>query len=118
VEYLENDLQPYIDDHYEDGNCLLLHDNHPAHKSSFVWEWIESYIDPEQDFVLPHPPLSPDLSPVENVGGMLKWLLWAERPVITDPEDLWDGLKKVYETLAKDRQFFMNLLESMPTRMA
>jgi len=55
AEFLEQCVLPYIAQHYEDGNVLLLHDNHPAHNSNFVREWITANIGNIEDFVIPHP---------------------------------------------------------------
>jgi hypothetical protein len=55
AQFLENHVLPYIEQHYDDGNVLLLHDNHRAHTSNYVKEWIEENIGNVQDFVIPHP---------------------------------------------------------------
>ena len=39
----------------------LLHDNAPAHKARIVTEFLES----EKVYVLPQPPFSPDLAPID-----------------------------------------------------
>jgi hypothetical protein len=54
-EFMETSLLPYIEKHYDDGNVLLLHDNHPTHNSNHVKERINDNIGPIEDFVLPHP---------------------------------------------------------------
>jgi hypothetical protein len=48
-------LLPYINQHFDDGNVLLLHDNHTAHTSNYVKEWITENIGTVEDFVVPHP---------------------------------------------------------------
>ena len=55
-DYLQEDLLPYIDQHYDDGYVFLLQDNHPAHRSNTVKEWIDSALGSHELFVLPHPP--------------------------------------------------------------
>jgi hypothetical protein len=55
AEFLENRILPYIEEHFDDGNVLLLHDNHPSHTSNHVKEWINENIGPVEDFVIPHP---------------------------------------------------------------
>jgi hypothetical protein len=55
AEFLGGCVLPYIAQHYDDGNVLLLHDNHPVHNSNFVKEWITANIGIVEDFVIPHP---------------------------------------------------------------
>ena len=55
AEFLEDSILPEIDNHFDDGNVLLLHDNHPVHKSNHVREWINENIGDTNDFVVPHP---------------------------------------------------------------
>lgn len=55
TEFLGGCVLPYIAQHYDDGNVLLLHDNHPVHNSNFVKEWITANIGIVEDFVIPHP---------------------------------------------------------------
>ncbi len=53
--FLQEYLMPYIAQHFDDGNVMLLHDNHTAHKSNFVKDWINENIGAVEDFVVPHP---------------------------------------------------------------
>jgi hypothetical protein len=46
------------------------------------------------------------LNPDENVGGMLKYMVRNERPLINNKEDLWIALTKAYEKLSQNREFF------------
>ena len=62
--------------------------------------------------------LSPDLNPDEQVGGRIKALARALKPVVTSNDDLWDAVEKAYNELSKDRQFFINLVNSMPSRLS
>jgi len=57
------------------------------------------------------------LNPDENVGGMLKYMVRNERPLINNKEDLWIALTKAYEKLSQNREFFISLIESMPRRL-
>ncbi|CAG2171687.1 unnamed protein product [Oppiella nova] len=83
VEYLEQHLLYYINEHFEDGNFHLLHDGHRAHTSTYVKEWIfETFGLEYQYIVFPHPACSPDMNPVEHVGGMLKHLVRTYKPQI------------------------------------
>ncbi len=55
ADFLENSLLQYIERHFDDGNVLLLHDNHSVHKSNHVRDCITENIGEVQDFVLPYP---------------------------------------------------------------
>jgi hypothetical protein len=55
TQFLETGLLPYIEQHFDDGNVLLLHDNHPVHNSNMVKEWVTENIELYENFVLPHP---------------------------------------------------------------
>ncbi|CAG2173659.1 unnamed protein product, partial [Oppiella nova] len=90
-DYLESSILPEIDRHFDDGNVHLLHDNHPVHKSNLVRDWINENIGPIEDFVLPHPGLSPDLNACENVGAMIKNLVRTERQAIESEDQLWEA---------------------------
>jgi len=54
------------------------------------------------------------------VGAMLKHLVRNERPVINSEQELWTALSSAHTTLqgSQHRQFFINLVESMPNRLA
>ena len=63
--------------------------------------------------------LSPDLNPFENVGGMIKKISKksTSQKVITSNDQLWEEVQNAYNTLLNDRQFFMNLAQSIPDRL-
>jgi hypothetical protein len=64
--------------------------------------------------------LSPDLNPTENVGSVLKGLVRSTRPVINSREDLVHALTAAFQQMQGPgwRQFFIDLVQSMPTRLA
>jgi hypothetical protein len=96
---------------------MILHDNHGAHKSYFVKDWIsENPGDPER-ILIEHPARSPDLNPCEHLGAMLKRLVSCQHPAITDVDVLWKALLSAHQMLVENRQFFFNLINSMPQRM-
>jgi hypothetical protein len=51
------------------------------------------------------------------MGAMLKRLVRCQHPTITEVDQLWSALLTAHEMLAKNRQFFINLIASMPERM-
>ena len=61
--------------------------------------------------------LSPDLNLDENVGKMIKIHVRNQRPKINSNEELCSALMLAYESLTNNRQFFINLIESMPRRI-
>jgi transposase len=136
TEFLDNSLIPYIETHFDDGNVLLLHDNHPVHNSNHVRDWVTQNIGQHEDFVLPHQrylrvincrffliywffSLSPDMNPVENVGSILKHLVRNECTIFSSKSDLLGALNRAHEKLSTRtyRGYFIDLLESMPRRL-
>ncbi|CAG2112224.1 unnamed protein product [Medioppia subpectinata] len=73
ADYLENALKPYIESHpaFEEGDVLLLHDNHPAHTSRQVIDWINTNFRNSRDFVFPHPSRG-DHPMFGHLSGVLK----------------------------------------------
>lgn len=66
--------------------------------------------------VLPWPPQSPDLNPIENVWGyMVKNCIFNinYRPVNKD--ELWNRVSTAWDNL--DNNYIANLIRSMPTRL-
>ena len=58
------------------------------------------------------------MNPDENVGGMLKTLVRTLRPSIMSQDVLSEALQLAYDIMADDRQFFINLVKSMPKRLS
>jgi predicted DNA-binding protein len=54
-EYLEEIILLYIEDKFEDENFKLLHDNHGAHKSNYIREWIAENLGDSEDVPVSHP---------------------------------------------------------------
>jgi hypothetical protein len=74
----------------------------------------------EIQFACLHFSLSPDLNPCEHVGAAIKELVRNERPIINSEDELWAAVTTAQEVLCttERRQFFINMLNSMPTRIA
>lgn len=80
-EYVERVLVPEL----RPGNVVIF-DNLAAHKVTGVQEAIEA----AGAHLLPLPPYSPDLSPVENCGSKVKTAIRARSP--RTREDLYDAM--------------------------
>jgi transposase len=87
-------LQRHLLPHFQ-FNSILEMDNAPCHRSRIVTEWLaQNDID-----ILPWPPQSPDLCPLENIWGIMKRrlddkiLLNRSRETITNAfTDIWNNL--------------------------
>lgn len=72
LEYLQNSLIPFYNELYVDS-YYILHDNARVHTANIVKEYLELTL---PDRVHIHPPYSPDLNPIENLGNELKRKLY------------------------------------------
>jgi hypothetical protein len=115
---LESHLIPYIENHYDDGYFYILYDNHFSHSSKYVEEWIKDNLGDPQQILIKQPPRSPDLNPDEHVGGMIKRKVQMRRPIINNADDLWKATLEEHQLLGQNRQFFINLISSMPNTVA
>lgn len=66
---LEDVAIPTITAQFGDiGNIFFMHDNSPVHRATQVQEFIEENRIP----MLNHPPMSPDLNPIENIWAIME----------------------------------------------
>jgi hypothetical protein len=110
-------LWEFIDFELKYEDFKILHDNHGAHKSKYIRKWIGENLGDPEDILVSHPARSMDLNPCEHLGSMLKRLVRCQRPTITDEEQLWEALLTAHGMLVNNRDFFFNLIHSMPARM-
>lgn len=115
VELLENDFLPYVDrifpaNEYEE--VKIIQDNHPIHRSQLTMEWFERH---PRLFLLPHPPYSPDLNPIENLWAKVvrDWRSGADRNLAA----LIDHALRSWEDTGDRPEVVSNMILSMPRRL-
>jgi hypothetical protein len=118
---LEEHLTPVMQDIANSiGDPVFQQDNAPIHKARLVMGWLD-----EMGFdVEDHPPVSPDLNPIEHAWVELKRRLHQQYPdILNTPggpervrERLGEVLPQVWMTIPAS--FFEKLWTSMPNRVA
>jgi hypothetical protein len=92
-------------------NGLFMQDNAPIHSARVTTAFLrENNID-----VLPWPPMSPDLNPIEHVWSICKKEL-RNHPVHNVPEMI-DAIRHVWENKMNNVQFRVHLIDSMRRRV-
>lgn len=62
------------------------------------------------------PAFSPDLNPIENFWG---WMVNRMGTIEADTEEeLWDWVNQCWDEMADQRNYWENLIDSMPERLA
>lgn len=89
---------------------VFQHDNDPKHSSKLVKEWLSV----SGVRVLDWPAQSPDLSPIENLFGILKRKVGTR--LFKNKNELFNTLKQEWESIPTT--VLTNLIESMPKRCA
>ena len=74
LDFLRDYVIPYAESQfpmsdYGSNNFYMLHDNAPIHNLRIVTQFIASYMPGR---LIQHPPYSPDLNPIENLGNEFK----------------------------------------------
>lgn len=94
----------------------LVQDNSPVHSSNVVKSWFQDH--PEIT-LLPHPPKSPDLNPIENIWGMMIQNLSLDNPVLHSRATMVNRVKLAWEELRSQggRDMTAELVASMPCRL-
>lgn len=116
VEILEEVLLPSVRAMvYPDPEPFyFLHDNSPIHTCGVVQTWFSHH--PEIT-VMPHPPKSPDLNPIEHVWAQMNKHIPENRhrtraSVISSALEAWEQLRT-----PEGRELTQALVASMPARM-
>ncbi len=87
LKIVSNHVHPFMAMVFPDGNGLFQQNNAPCHTAKVVQEWFE-----EQNIVfkvLPWPPNSPDLNPIEHLSADINYMA----PLIVQAELLFQPLK-------------------------
>jgi transposase len=93
------------------SSLIFQHDNDPKHTSRGTTKWlIENKIR-----VLPWPPNSPDMNPIEHVWDYLDKQIRLRRPLPQNPNALWTALKEEWYNIPSS--YIASLYDSMPNRI-
>jgi transposase len=87
-------------------------DNAPCHSSKKTQDLFRDYNLP----VIPWPPYSPDINPIENIWGYLKRKLRANNRLYRSSEELFTEAERIWYSI--DSKYLKNLVASMKTRIA
>lgn len=104
---LTETVLPYMRQHLPAAS-VFQQDNAPCHTARIVKQLLQN----EAVQVLQWPSQSPDLSPIENLWGILKLRVSKRRPATL--EDLWRTVQEEWGSISP--QLCSHLVESMPSR--
>jgi transposase len=106
--YLEilNEVIPQIQRNH---NFVWMHDNAPAHRARIV----QQYFAEHRIRLLPWPPYSPDLNPIENVWGYITQNV--SRSHVSTPDQLWRRVQQFWAAISAEQ--CRHYIDSMPTRL-
>ena len=113
INILKNNIIPTMDYFVLDrDDCIFQQDNDPKHMSRLATEWFRN----NGIEVLDWPPQSPDLNPIEHLWQHLKMQLNRYETEPAGIDELWSRLRVEWDNIPPE--FSVNLIESMPTRIA
>ena len=94
---IENGLPPFITSHFSVGEYRFQQDNDPKHTSNHVKLFLEDH----NINWWRTPAKSPDLNPIENVWGSLKYYLCTHHKP-TNLQTLLSGITEFWKTLTPE----------------
>jgi len=110
---LEEVLLPHLNAIFGEGTPVVyMHDNASIHTARLTQEWFRDH---PHITLLPWPPFSPDLNPIEHVWAMMarEWQPQNERSV----EALERHVRDVWGTIERRQGIIQRLVTSMPRRL-
>lgn len=110
VNMLNDNLIPNLQTLLPNGG-FFQQDNAPIHTARLTTQWLLN----QNIQVLPHPPLSPDMNPIENVWHALA--LSIQQQIILNSEDLFIALSNAWRDHLAIPQVRLNYIESMTRRV-
>lgn len=90
---------------------IFMQDNASVHRAGTT----QQFLTDNKIKVLPWPPRSPDLNPIENVWGTLSQLVYADGKQFETKEELKDAILRCWGEISGET--IRNLYNSMPTRV-
>lgn len=110
VNMLNHNLLPNLQTLLPNGG-YFQQDNAPIHKARLTTQWLQNH----NIQVLPHPPLSPDMNPIENVWHAIADSI--QHQIILNSQDLFIALSNAWRDHLAIQQVRFNYIESMPRRV-
>ena len=112
---LEDVMLPSALERFDGGPFKFLHDQHPAHTSKIVKDWLSFHEQNLQIEVLKYPPRGCDINPIEHVWADMVRELNAQN--LRKKADLWDRVEDLWEEFALREDYWSTLSASMVTRL-
>ena len=109
IKILDNELKPSLKKYFRRKPYIFQQDNDPKHKSKLTSEYLEDHAIP----VMPWPPQSPDLNPIENLWSILDFQCRGRRPKTA--QDLFESLQQAWNSISVEK--LQKLVDSMPKRL-
>ena len=112
IEVMRKHLLPYIERKFHGRGYIFQDDNAAVHTARDVVAWIqENNIRTLANW----PSQSPDLNPIEHLWAELERRVKKSKRKPKNKKDLFNILKKEWGKI--DRQYYINLISSMPRRI-
>ena len=90
---------------------VFQQDNAPCHTAKKTMDFLKS----RNLSLLPWPPLSPDLSPIENLWGIISKMVYRGGKTYETCDALWEAVCTAWDSIRPE--VFENLYQSLPKRM-